>query len=313
MSTQPKLETGEGAVETVVDSPPSTLSLYAKAAIGSIPGSSMLPLIGGREKDVPERELILSDVSVDLGKLAAYSGVCGFRLRDELPPTYPHILGFPLQMALMTDRHFPFPAIGLVHITNSITQHRPIPVGEPLEIRVSASKLEPHPKGRQFSLLTEVLVGTELVWEESSTNLRRGGGSDSAAAPTTSGRKGAAPVSEEKESLRVAAEWRLDGGLGRRYAAVSGDRNPIHMHDLSAKAFGFPKAIAHGMWSKARCLAALEGRLPDAFTTEVAFKRPILLPAKVDFLTSVEAGAGAFALRSQRDGSPHLEGSVSTV
>ena len=62
------------------------------------------------------------------------------------------------------------------------------------------------------------------------------------------------------------------------------------MHDLTAKAFGFPRAIAHGMWSKARCLAALEGQLPDAFTTEVAFKRPILLPAKVEFLTSVEGG-----------------------
>ena len=67
------------------------------------------------------------------------------------------------------------------------------------------------------------------------------------------------------------------------------------------------------MWTKARCLAALEGRLPDAFATEVAFKRPILLPAKVDFLTPADGSAGSFALRSQRDGSPHLEGSISTV
>jgi acyl dehydratase len=292
--------------ETVMGSPP--LSLYAKAAIGSIPGTSMLPLIGGRQKDVPERELILSDVKVDLGKLASYSEVCGFRLREELPPTYPHVLAFPLQMALMTDRHFPFPAIGLVHISNRITQHRPIAVGERLEIRVSASKLEPHPKGRQFSLLTEVLVGTELVWEESSTNLRRGGSDESSGKSAKSGGS-----SHAEESLRAAAEWNLDGGLGRRYAAASGDRNPIHMHDLSAKAFGFPRAIAHGMWSKARCLAALEGQLPDAFTTEVAFKRPILLPAKVEFLTPLEGGVEAFALRSQRDGSPHLSGSVSTV
>ena len=80
------------------------------------------------------------------------------------------------------------------------------------------------------------------------------------------------------------------------------------MHGLSAKAFGFPRAIAHGMWSKARCLAALEGTLPDAFTTEVAFKRPILLPGKVEFLE--DAGSREFALRSPKDGSPHLQGSV---
>ena len=79
----------------------------------------------------------------------------------------------------------------------------------------------------------------------------------------------------------MTAHWRVPGDLGRRYAAVSGDRNPIHLHALSAKAFGFPRAIAHGMWTKARCLAAL--RLPDALTAEVRFKQPILLPSTVTF------------------------------
>ena len=62
---------------------------------------------------------------------------------------------------------------------------------------------------------------------------------------------------------------------------MSGDHNPIHLHALSAKALGFPRAIAHGMWTKARCLASL--RLPDAFAVDVRFKKPILLPSKVTF------------------------------
>ena len=49
----------------------------------------------------------------------------------------------------------------------------------------------------------------------------------------------------------------------------------------AAKPFGFERAIAHGMWTKARCLAAL--RLPDAFTADVRFKKPILLPSTVTF------------------------------
>ena len=159
----------------VLAGPPSTLGLYARAGLGSIPGVSSLPLVGGRAKDVPGDELVLEDVEIDLDRLAAYAGVCGFRLRDELPPTYPHILAFPLHMALMTDRRFPFPAIGLVHIGNRITQHRPIGIGEALRISVRASKLEPHPKGRQFSLITEARAGDELVWDSASTNLRRGG------------------------------------------------------------------------------------------------------------------------------------------
>ena len=36
----------------------------------------------------------------------------------------------------------------------------------------------------------------------------------------------------ELEPPPVDAQWRLPGDLGRRYAAVSGDRNPIHMHAL---------------------------------------------------------------------------------
>jgi acyl dehydratase len=222
--------------------------------------------------------------------------VCGFTLVGELPPTYPHILAFPLQLELMTDRRFPFPVLGVVHIANRITQHRPVPVGEPLDLRVHATPLEPHPKGRQFALVTEARVDGELVWEERSTNLRRGAG---ASADAT--RPGPAHPGE----LPAQAHWSVPGDIGRRYAGVSGDRNPIHLHDLTAKAFGFPRAIAHGMWTKARALGAL--RLPDTFTADVAFARPVLLPARVVLATE----GNGFAVRAERDGTPHLNGEIS--
>ena len=38
---------------------------------------------------------------------------------------------------------------------------------------------------------------------------------------------------------------------------MSGDVNPIHLHALTARAMGFPRAIAHGMWTYARTLAPL--------------------------------------------------------
>ena len=41
---------------------------------------------------------------------------------------------------------------------------------------------------------------------------------------------------------------------------MSGDHNPIHLHPLTAKALGYPRQLAHGMWSLARCVAALENR-----------------------------------------------------
>ena len=180
------------AEEKVLQSSPGMLPLFARAGAAMIPGASKLPFVGGggRGDDVPEVTLKLEDVVVDRDRLAAYNRVCNFPLRDQLPPTYPHILAFPLHLKLMTDSRFPFPALGLVHVANEIVQHRPIRATEELEISVHATPLEPHPRGRQFTLRTEVRVGDELVWEESSTILKRGESSEGGAAPATRSESG---------------------------------------------------------------------------------------------------------------------------
>jgi acyl dehydratase len=300
-------------------SPPSILPLYAKAAASMIPGASLLPFVPGGGREIPDVDLRLTGVKVSAEKVAAYAKVCGFSLRNELPATYPHVLAFPLHMAAMADGSFPFGAVGLVHIENRIVQHRPIKLGEELEIRVRASQLEPHPRGRSFALVSEAFVGGELVWEDISRMLRRGGGDASHEATSTpqgeqAGQGGTSPaggpVGDGAAASEPVAEWRLGDDLGRRYAAVSGDRNPIHMHSLTAKPLGFPRAIAHGMWTKARCLAALEGRLPAAFSVEVRFRKPILLPAKVRFASAQHGAEIDFAVRDSKKDTAHLEGRV---
>ena len=91
------------------------------------------------------------------------------------------MLAFPLHMAVMSDGSFPFGAVGLVHVENSIAQKRPIGIDEEMTIRVRPTKLQPHPKGKTFSLETEVLVDGKVVWESVSTMLRRGKGDRDAA------------------------------------------------------------------------------------------------------------------------------------
>jgi hypothetical protein len=291
------------ATRTLTSSP-QILPLYARAAAPMIPGASLLPGIPGGGKEIPELTLELPAVKAKPEDVAAYAKVCGFPLRDSLPVTYPHVLAFPLHMAVMADGSFPFGAVGLVHIENRIVQHRPVGVAEQLGLLVRPTPLQPHRSGRTFSLVTEVRVDGELVWESVSTMLRRGGGEEQ-----TGGEREALGVPEEEFS--ASAEWRLGGDLGRRYAAVSGDRNPIHMHSLTAKPLGFPAAIAHGMWSKARALAALDGRLPDAFQTDVRFRKPILLPAKVEFGSRDGAGGEIdFSVRDAKRHTPHLDGRV---
>jgi acyl dehydratase len=281
---------------------PATLPLYARAVAPLLPLASRLPFVAGGGGELPDLELVLEDVAADPRRLAAYAGVCGFTPSDALPATYPHVLAFPLHMALMTDGRFPYGAAGLVHVANRITQHRPVGAGERLGLAVRAADDGPHPRGRAFTLLTEARAGGELVWEGASTMLRRGGGS---------GRPERDQARDAGDApLAPGAQWHLRGDLGRRYAAVSGDRNPIHLSGPTAKLLGFPRAIAHGMWTKARCLAALAGRLPDAFTVDVAFRRPILLPGRVAFASSAGDGAIRFAVRDPAGARTHLEGTV---
>jgi acyl dehydratase len=299
-----------------LDSPPSILPLYARAAAPLIPGASRLPFVPGGGRDVPDLELSLDGVHPDPDAVAAYNRVCGFSLRDQLPPTYPHMLAFPLHMAVMADGSFPFGAVGLVHVENRILQHRPIGLGEELKLVVRPTALEPHRSGRTFGLVTEAWIADEKAWESTSTMLRRGP-SQGAVEVSTATRDKARPhsgdSSEPERDLTPSAEWRLGGDLGRRYGAVSGDRNPIHMHSLTAKPLGFPSAIAHGMWTKARCLAALEGRLPDAFAAEVRFRKPIRLPGRVEFLSDAGNDEIHFAVRDAKRQTPHLDGTVTPI
>jgi hypothetical protein len=299
-------------VETrTLSGPPSILPLYARAAAPLIPGASLLPFVPGGGGEIPAIELELVGTKADPDAVAAYARVCGFTLRDQLPPTYPHVLAFPLHMALMADGRFPFGAVGLVHLENRIEQRRPLGLGEELSIRARPTPLQPHPKGQTFTIVTEArTAGGELAWEGTSTFLRRGKGDPDAVVPAVRVQNGESEgEGEDLSSTPASAEWRLGGDLGRRYAAVSGDRNPIHMHALTARPLGFPGAIAHGMWTKARALGALESRLPDAFAVEVRFRKPILLPARVEF-ASTEGNGGVidFSVRDASRATPHLDG-----
>jgi acyl dehydratase len=243
-----------------------------------------------RPDELPARELT-REVSVDRAHLAAYDRVCGFRLRDELPATYPHVLAFPLAMDLLTGS-FPFSPLGLVHVGNRIEQLRPLRADERLALRLWAQDLRPHDRGRQFDVVAEASVAGEVVWRDRSTYLHR--------------ESGGASKSDRSEPPTPNAVWRLPGDIGRRYASVSGDDNPIHTRALLAKALGQPGTIAHGMWTKAHSLAALEGTLPDAYSVDVRFKVPLRIPGRATFSTS----NGSFAVHDAR-GRPHLEGTIS--
>ena len=270
---------------------PNLGALYARAAVTALRRSG---------DSLPETRLLLEPTPIDPAAVAAYNRVCGFRLSDTVPPTYPHIVAFPLAAQLMTDPDFPFALPGLVHIANVITVQRPIAVTDTISVAVQLQNLRPHRRGRAFDIVAEASVDGEVAWSSTNTYLHREEATVTDAAPRDT------PQLPED----TTAVWRVPADTGRRYARVSGDRNPIHMSALSARLFGFPRAVAHGMWSKARCLAAVEPQLRTPMEIRVEFAKPLLMPATVAFSAHV-ADDITFALRSANGDTLHLHGRIS--
>ncbi|WP_406055677.1 MaoC/PaaZ C-terminal domain-containing protein [Kribbella sp. NBC_00889] len=276
------------------DDTPGFGSLYARTVKATLRRADYEPDADGLTLELPRS-------AIDQDHLSAYREVTGFPAGPALPATYPHVLAFPLHLDLMSDPSFPYKPMGIVHLSNTITQRQPLPIHTEPAIRVHSTPERPHPKGTVFDVISEVSVDGEVVWTDLTTLLSRSSGDESVQVDLL-------PDPE----LAPAAWWDLRGNLGRRYAAASGDRNPIHLFKLTAQAFGFPRQIAHGMWAKAAALASIEraGKLPDAFTVRVDFRKPLLLPSRVQFGFKDTGKTTDFALYDEQHELTHLIGQL---
>ena len=274
---------------------PHGMLTMARAAAGALP---FVP----RGDRLPDRILVVDDVPIDRSNVAAYAAVTGLRYGDTVPLTYPFALTFPTVMDLITGFDFPFSAVGAVHVENSITRFRPIRVSDVVGIRVHAENLREHRKGLLVDVLTEVGVGNEPAWRQVTTFLHQ-------QHTSLSGEPKPEPAPQPKLPPPNAI-LRITPRQIRRYAAVGGDRNPIHTSVVGAKLFGFPTVIAHGMFSAAAVLANIEGQLPDAARYTVKFGKPVLLPASLGLYTERVGGGWDVALRNMTKGYPHLTGAV---
>ncbi|MCO5397305.1 MaoC/PaaZ C-terminal domain-containing protein [Ralstonia soli] len=281
------------ATKTLVTEPPSAGALAWRALLSQRKGKRGGPL--------PRHTLVRQEVPLDAAHIAQYAAVCGFSPAHGVPMTYPHLLGFPLQLLLMTESAFPYPVIGLVHLGNTIRQHRRLQPGERVRVEVRPRRLFQHARGQAFAIETAVVKSGAVVWESLSTYLRVG-------VPSQQG----APLIAlpTPQALSLDSHWEVPADTGRRYARVSGDWNPIHVSNIGAKLFGFAHPIAHGMWTKARALAAL---LPAAPLTQgevvAEFKTPLPLPGAATLWRADDAAPGGpFEVRNAAGDKPYLRG-----
>ena len=271
------------------------LNSMIRAAVGALP---LIP----RGDRLPDRTLTVDELPIDRSNVADYCALTGLRYADAVPLTYPFALTFPTVMELITAFDFPFSAIGAVHVENVITRYRPIAVTDTVRVTVHAENLREHRKGLLVDVITELAVGNETAWHQVTTFLHQ---------QHTSLSDEPKPEPPKQPKLPPPNTiLRISPGRIRRYAAVGGDRNPIHTSMVGAKLFGFPAVIAHGMFSAAAVLANIEGQLPDRVRYTVKFGKPVILPAAPGLWIDRAGDGWDIALRNVVKGYPYLTGTI---
>ena len=332
---------------------PGLGGLYARAGLASgraAVGGPVRRALGGRPAGsgpsatagapgsaaaLPAVEHRLGGVVPDPARLTAYQHLVGEPATDVLPAGFVHVLAFPVAIALIVRPDFPMPPLGIVHLANRVEQRSPLRVGEALDVRAWAQDLQPHRKGAQVELVAEVRragapADAPPAWRGVSTYLAPGVRVPGPAPDEPPAWRGVStylapgvrvPGPEPEDGARPefvapvpTGRWAFDAAAGRRYAAVSGDANPIHLHPLTARALGFPRAIAHGMLTAARALADVGARRGEAYAWDVEFASPVLLPSSPAVRVAA-AGDGAWTVTAwdAARGRPHLTAEVRTL
>jgi acyl dehydratase len=324
--------------------------LYARGAASSgriAAGRAMpsLPVLGagpdgGGPLELPAVVHELAEFATDsLGPhLRDYSRLIREFSAEHLPSGYLHVLSFPLAMSVMVRPDFPLPLLGMVHLANDAVLSRPVSLGEPLTVRAWAQGLRGHRRGAAFDVIAEVaVVGDDTpAWRGVSTYLVKGFNPSVISTglnPRVEQAEGRPLRPEALEGSKPppdnatdrargrqlpwtpplpTSRWALPANTGRAYAAISGDRNPIHLSALSAKAFGFPRAIAHGMYTAARALAEVGRSRGETYRWTVDFAKPVLLPSTVDLAITPAADTPGFTFLAWNaaHSAKHFDGAV---
>jgi acyl dehydratase len=239
------------------------------------------------------------------------SGACA-------PPVFAVV---PTWDAMMVALHDVIPVedqVSMLHAEQDMHFFRPLVPGRTLVTSAEAYGVRNSRMGTRFTMRVTSVDGEDgdPVVEQFATMLIRGieAGDDAGVAPPSHA------FPPEAKSAKVAeVATVVDPDQARRYAAASGDANPIHVDDEAARAVGLPGVILHGMCTMALCstavVDALAGGDPGRLRRlAVRFYRPVF-PGN-DLVTSIfDVGDGVYAFEASsagkvvvRDGRAELAG-----
>jgi acyl dehydratase len=275
---------------------PSMVPAYARVVFGKKPytapaGTTIEPV-----------ELEARRVKLSASHLQRYREVCSVPTGAGFPPAYLHLVAMPMHMQLFVVENFPVKVLGLIHLRNTIRVLHPVDERAPLRLTVHFDTMRLTDAGQEYDFVTRYEQNGTIVWEEVSTMFARG---------NTAPKEGSKRPSIERANLPasgVATETlEVKDNTGWRYARVSGDFNPIHLTARTAQMFGFKQAVAHGMWSLGRCLAAAAPHLPKGpLQIDTQFKLPVYIPSQALSRTWSSSNTVEIAMCTMRGDRLHL-------
>jgi acyl dehydratase len=190
-------------------------------------------------------------------------------------PIFPIVPAFRYLMEAGMDPELQADLLRLVHGEEEHVLHKPIKAGDVLTIHPVIESIERKDTGETFTIkVSETDRQGDLVAEVRATSFIRG---------TGSGKRAAASATSEPEERQMVHEdtTKVDEDQTYRYAEASGDQNPIHLDENTARMAGLPGIILHGMCTMAIATKGAVNGLAGGDPTRVKrvavrFSRPVL-------------------------------------
>lgn len=248
----------------------------------------------GYQKDgfeFPHIELTWVDAKINKRHMHRYQNLCQLPKSDAAPLLYPHVLMGSMHLALLSHEAFPMSVFGGLHLHTETIQHRAMRLGESYNIHASIKRYRIVRQGFEFDIDTQVKQADKVVWESRNVYLLPG-------KYDFDENKLIQPKRQKTlEDTATLGQFNIPRLIGKRYAILTGDINPIHMNRLAAIALGQKQDIAHAMWA----LGTTLGKMQELETGEelylsASFKGPLFIGKLLNIKGHSGKMRGAFDL-----------------
>lgn len=257
---------------------------------------------------IPNLKGILPKFQIDKDHLTAYNKACGLENNEIMPVLYPHVIASSIYMNLLTDKIFPFGLVGSLHLRNHIIQHRQIHIDEIFDIEVEVIEQRIVKQGMEFDFTISIIIDGKRIWESISTWLTRGKfGKEYETTPN-------AEILTTESEAQHFADLYIPEKIGKTYAKITLDYNPIHISKTLAPLFGMKRDVAHAMWATGQALGVLDFISYDKpVRIDLAFKGPLFLDNKSHIKTIEKNKNLHFDYYCSDNDRPSINGKISYV